>query len=92
MYLADMGLQRGVYSEMASDVVPFGAGSSAILPLASETEVVCALATDVLVAEMVVEGLWVGECLGAVLPLALLGVDRLLWSECGGRVVVAGIV
>jgi hypothetical protein len=46
---------------MAGDMVPLCAGGATVLPLAGETEVVGALAAYVLVAEMVVEGLWVGE-------------------------------
>ena len=41
---------------------------AAVLPLAGEAEVVCALPADVVVAEVVVEGLWVGEALRAVDP------------------------
>jgi hypothetical protein len=59
--LADMGLEGGVHPEMAGDMVPLCAGGATVLPLAGETEVVGALAAYVLVAEMVVEGLWVGE-------------------------------
>ena len=46
---------------MTCNVIPLGTRSSAILPFASKAEVVCALPADVVVAEMVVEGLWVGE-------------------------------
>ena len=75
-YLADMGLEGGVHwrggqegrgsggrctSEMGGDVVALGAGGAAVLPLAGEAEVVGGLAADVVVAEVVVEELWVGE-------------------------------
>lgn len=53
-YLAHMRFQRGVDSEMAGDVIALGTGRAAVLPPASETEVVGALPADVLVAEMVV--------------------------------------
>jgi hypothetical protein len=51
-------------------VVPLGAGGAAVLPPAGETEIVGALSAYVVVAEMVIEGLWVGKGEGAVEPLA----------------------
>jgi hypothetical protein len=60
-YFAGMGLERGVNSEMGSDVVTLCAGGAAVLPSAGETEVVGALSADVVVAEMVVERLWIGK-------------------------------
>jgi hypothetical protein len=57
-------------SEMTSDMVALGTGRATVLPLASETEVVCALSADVVVAEMVVEHLCVFEALGTLFPLA----------------------
>ena len=56
-------------SEMAGDVVALGAASVAVLPLASEAEVVGGLSADVVVAEVGVEQFWVGECGGAPGPL-----------------------
>lgn len=41
-------------AEMAGDMVSLSAGSAAVLPLASETEVIRALAANVLVAQVVV--------------------------------------
>ena len=70
-------------SEMAGNVVTLRTGGAAVLPVAGETEVVCALAADVVVAEMVVEGLWVGEGADAVLPVAaVLGVGA-VWGRRG---------
>ncbi len=43
---------------MASDVITLGAGGDAVLPLASETEVVGALPAYVIMTQMIV------ECLG----------------------------
>jgi len=81
---------------MAGDVVSLSTGGSAVLPLACETKIVCALAADVVVAEMVVEGLWIRICLGAVLPETSVGrLGRLLglWIVCcGGRWVRALVV
>ena len=51
-------------------MVALCACDGAVLPLACEAEVVGALAANVVVAEMVVEDLWVAEVEGAVDPLA----------------------
>ena len=56
-----MRFEWGVDSEVGSDMVALGAGGAAVFPGAGETEVVGALATDVVVAEMVVEGFWIWE-------------------------------
>lgn len=58
---------------MAGYVVTLCAGGTTVLPLAGETEIVGALATDVVVAEMVVESLGVGKGLTAVDPETLVG-------------------
>jgi hypothetical protein len=65
-----MGLERGVYAKMGGDMVPLCASCAAVDPLASETEVVCRFTADVVVAEMVVESLWVCVGLCAGFPLA----------------------
>lgn len=49
-------------------MISLRASCAAILPLASETEVVGALSADVVVAEVVVEHFGVGERLAAVSP------------------------
>ena len=54
---------------MAGDVIPLCASSCAVFPFASETEVICALPADVVVAEMIVKSLGVGEGLCAFEPL-----------------------
>ena len=59
---------EGLTAKMTCDVISFCTGSATILPLAGETEIVGALPADVDAAEVVVEGLWVGEGLVAVLP------------------------
>jgi len=64
-------LQRGESlrtSEMASDMIPFRAGCSTVSPFASQTKVVGALPTNVLIAEMIIELLRVGENPWAVYP------------------------
>jgi TRAP-type C4-dicarboxylate transport system permease large subunit len=45
---------------MAGDMIAFGARRATVFPPASETEIVRALAANMVIAEMVVEGLWVG--------------------------------
>ena len=60
--------REGHTAKMACDVISFCTGCATVLPLAGETEIVCALPTDVETAEVVVEGLWVWEGLGTVLP------------------------
>ncbi len=69
--LADVRLERGMYAEMGGDVVTLRAGGTAVLPVASEAEIVGGFATDVVVAEVVVEYLGVGEGTIAVAPFAL---------------------
>jgi hypothetical protein len=48
---------------MACDVITLCTRCAAVCPLAGQAEVVCALATDVVVAEMVVQRFWVRESL-----------------------------
>lgn len=48
--------------------------SPTILPLASQTEIVGALATNVIVAQMTIERLWIRETFCAVYPFALVRV------------------
>jgi hypothetical protein len=76
--LADVGLERGVYSEMASDVVSLSTAGATVLPFAGETEIVGALASNMVVAKVVVEGLGVAKRLRAVLPETPVGG---LWSR-----------
>lgn len=54
-------------------MITLSTGSAAVLPLASEAEIICAFTTDVVVAEVVVEGFWVSEILTAVVPEAFEG-------------------
>lgn len=60
--------ENDITSEVTCDVISLGAGRTAIFPPASETKVVGALSADVVIAEVVVEELWVGVGLGAVGP------------------------
>lgn len=55
---------------MTCDVVSLCAGGVAVLPHAGEAEVACALAADVVVAEMVVKRLGVRHDLVTIDPLA----------------------
>lgn len=62
-------------------MVTLGTRGVAVDPLASQTEIVSRLSADVVVAEVVVEGLWVGVSKSAGFPLTLvLGGG----SCCGG--------
>ena len=53
---------------MTSDVIALCASGTTILPLACEAKIICAFAADVIVTEVVVEGLWVAEVLAAGEP------------------------
>lgn len=72
-YLAYMRLQRSVDSKMACDVITFGTGGSTVLPFASETKIICALSADMVVAEMIIEDLWISEADRTIDPLAVVG-------------------
>jgi hypothetical protein len=77
-------------SKVASDMIAFCTGGRTVLPFASETEVVGALPANVIVTEVIIESLGVGERLCAVEPLALVkrrGVERkrLVMGARGGR-------
>ena len=61
---------------MTCDVISLCTGGATILPLASETEIVCALPADVEAAKVVVKGFWVREGLRALLPET-----DVLWSR-----------
>jgi hypothetical protein len=54
---------------MGSNMVPLSAGRAAVLPVAGKAEVVGGFATDVVVAEVVVESLGVAKRSTARLPL-----------------------
>ena len=56
---------------------------SAILPLAGQAQVTGGLAAYVIIAEMVVEGLGIGEGLVAADPLALVASGRVFWGRAG---------
>jgi len=85
-------------SEMTGYMIPLCTRCATILPLASKTEIVCALPADVSVAEMVVELVWLSERLVAVLPETRVHVV-VVWKGRGvgggervvhGKVVVVG--
>ena len=63
---------------MTSDMVALCTGCSAVFPLAGKTEIVCALSSDVIVAEMVIECFWIEKGLSAVLPKTPM---RLGWRQ-----------
>jgi len=67
--VSDAGGEGGLRtSEVTGDMITFCTGGAAVPPLAGETEVVGALPANVVVAEMVVERLWVGESERTVHP------------------------
>lgn len=70
---------------MACDMISFCTSSSAVFPLASEAEVVCALSAYVVIAEMIVEGLWVDKRELTVEPLTRMSVVVVvgLWGSRG---------
>lgn len=45
-----MRFERGMDTQVRGDMVALGTGSTTVLPFARETKIVCALATDVVVA------------------------------------------
>ena len=67
---------------MTSNMVAFCAGCSAVLPFAGEAEIVCALPTDMVVAEMMVESLGVEISSRTVLPETVVGCCG-IWVEDG---------
>jgi hypothetical protein len=75
-YMGGEDRQEGNTSEMAGDMVTLGTCCAAVLPLAGEAEVVGALAANMVIAEMVVEGLWVEKGLSTVVPEAFVGRGR----------------
>jgi len=68
--LTNVGFQGGVNSQMTCDVISFCTSCTTVLPFASETKIVCALSTDMVVAEMVVEYFWVRKGMCTVYPEA----------------------
>lgn len=75
---------NGNTSEMAGDMITLGTGCAAVLPLAGEAEVVGALAANMVIAEMVVEGLWVDKGLSTVVPETFVGRRRGGGGTSGG--------
>ena len=59
---------------MTSNMVPLCTGCPAILPIASQTQVVGALAADMIVAQVAIESFGVGESFLAVDPFTFVGV------------------
>jgi hypothetical protein len=83
-YMGGEVRQDGNTSEMAGDMITLGTGCAAVLPLAGEAEVVGALAANMVIAEMVVEGLWVEKGLSAVAPETFVGRRRGRGRTSGG--------
>lgn len=72
---------------MTCDVVTFCAGGVTVPPLAGQTEIASTLSSDVVIAKMIVERLWVGQDSVAIDPLAAVAfIDGLVLSDRGGGV------
>lgn len=65
-----MGLERCVHSDMRRDVVTFGTADITATPFASEAEVVCGLATDVIIAQMFIDHFRIVKDEATAVPLA----------------------
>lgn len=63
-------LERNMDTDVRGDVISLDRGSSARVPLASQVEVVCALATNMALTNMLVESLGSRELLVASIPSA----------------------
>ena len=72
-------------SKVARDMVALGTRCTAVLPLAGQTKIVGAFAANVVVAEVVVEGLGVDEGLGTIEPLAKVDYRGLDAAGAAGR-------
>ena len=59
--LAYVGLEGSMNAKMRGDMVALCTGGTAVLPLAGQTEIVGGLAADMVIAQVIVEVLWVGE-------------------------------
>lgn len=62
-------LERDVDADMRGDMVPLDGRGAAHIPSASQVQVVCALASDMALADMVIEGFRGLAALGAFVPL-----------------------
>jgi hypothetical protein len=63
-------LEWNVYSDVRGDVVTLHGSGPALIPTTSEVEVVCALSTNMLLANVFKESLGGRASLGALIPLA----------------------
>lgn len=66
---ARMRLEWRVHSQVRGDVIPLGADGIAPNPVACQAEIVGALASNVVVAQMLVQDFWVVVSLTTVVPL-----------------------
>lgn len=66
--IAIVRLERGVNSDVRSDVVTLGTADITSIPFASQAEVVRGLATDVIITQMLVDNFWVLENKSASVP------------------------
>lgn len=68
--LTDVRFEGGVDAKMRCNMVTLSTGSTTVLPVTGQTEVVGRLATDMVVAEMVVEHFWIGKGAITAVPFA----------------------
>lgn len=69
--LALVRLQGNVNANVACDVIALDRGRAARVPTAGQVQVICALATDMALADVLVEGLGGGELLVAGLVVGV---------------------
>lgn len=67
--IAFVWLERNVDSNVGGNMVAFNSGSPALVPSTGEVQVVCALASDVLLANVLEESLCRRAALTAFVPL-----------------------
>jgi hypothetical protein len=82
-------LQRNVDTDVWGDVVSLDRGSSARVPLTSQVEVVCALATNMALTDVLVESLRSRELLVTSVPSA----DKvvIVWCWCSTAAALGGV-
>lgn len=84
--LALVGLKGHMDANMRRDVVALDGGGAARVPTAGEVQVVCALATDMALADVLVESLRGGELLEAALAACVPAAGQIVAIRRRGRV------
>ena len=81
-------LERNMDTDVRRDVVALDGGCAAIVPAAGQVEIVSALATDMALTDVVIEGLGRLAALGTFVPLAS---EVVVASDSGTANLGAGI-